>query len=67
MTSFVVVVVGLRGGGKERGGGGGVGMYIFCFVLVWVFLDGKSVMSMFCNVMMLLLKVCACMCNRLED
>ena len=47
MTSFVVVVVGLG----DRGG-----RYVIFF-----FLDGKSVMSMFCNVMMLLL-LCVHVC-----
>ena len=49
MSSFVVVVlvdfVFFLGGGGGRGG---------CYVL-FNFLDGKSVMSMFCNVIMLLL------------
>ena len=48
MTSFVVVVMGF-GGFFQGGGGGGVCNFFFFFF------DGKSVMSMFCNVMMLLL------------
>ena len=58
---------GKGGGGGEvgGGGGGGVGMFkrFFClfgflcvlFCFVFIVFDGKSVMSMFCNVMMLLL------------
>ena len=47
VSSFVVVVVGL-------GEGRGVGIYLF-YLFIFFLLDGKSVMSMFCNVMMLLL------------
>ena len=50
VTSFVVVVVGF--GEVFEGKGGGV---FVCLKTFLCFLDGKSVMSMFCNVMMLLL------------
>ena len=46
VSSFVVVVVGL---GEGRGGS------VFFFFFFFFLLDGKSVMSMFCNVLMLLL------------
>ena len=46
VSSFVVVVVGL---------GEGRGVAFFCLFFVLLLLDGKSVMSTFCNVMMLLL------------
>ena len=47
-SSFVVVVVGL-------GEGRGVGFFFVFVFFFFLLLDGKSVMSMFCNVMMLLL------------
>ena len=48
VSSFVVVVMGL---GEDRGGS----VFIYLFIYLFLLLDGKSVMSMFCNVMMLLL------------
>ena len=70
VTSFVVVVVGL---GEGRGFVFVVVvvvLLVFCLFVcfgVVVFLDGKSVMSIFCNVMMLLLLSCMCNEERLED
>ena len=47
---------------RVGGGGGGIGMFFkkkFLFVL-FLFFDGKSVMPMFCNAMLLLLYVHVC-------